>query len=46
MMVSIALALLGVNDIFFLIGTIGGVATVLGIFCFGYNVLRNLKASA
>ena len=44
MMISIALAILGVNDIFFLIGTLGGAVTVLGIFCFGYNILRNLKA--
>lgn len=45
MMIGIALAILGVHDIFFPIATIGGAITVIGIFCFGYNVLRNLKAS-
>ena len=43
MMISIALAISGVNDLFFPIGMIGGVVTVIGIYFFGYNVLRNLK---
>ena len=42
MMISIALAIHGVNDIFFPLATIGGAVTVIGIFCFGYNVLANL----
>ncbi|MBS4196073.1 cytochrome-c oxidase [Lederbergia citri] len=42
MMISIALAILDVSPIFFLFATIGGVATVIGIFCFGYNVLKNI----
>ncbi|VEF49050.1 Cbb3-type cytochrome oxidase, subunit 1 [Bacillus freudenreichii] len=44
MMISIALAIMEVSPVFFPIATIGGVITVLGIFCFGYNVLKNLKA--
>jgi cbb3-type cytochrome oxidase subunit 1 len=43
MMIAIALAILGVNDVFFPIATAGGIVTVLGILCFGYNVLRNMK---
>lgn len=43
MMISIALAILEVSPVFFPIATLGGVVTVLGIFCFGYNVLKNLK---
>lgn len=46
MMISIALAILEVSPVFFLIATIGGVVTVIGIFCFGYNVLKNLNAGA
>ncbi|MBS4223599.1 cytochrome-c oxidase [Lederbergia citrea] len=42
MMISIALAILDVSPIFFLIATIGGVVTVIGIFFFGFNVLKNL----
>lgn len=44
MMISIALAILDVSPIFFLFATIGGVVTVIGIFCFGYNVLKNLSS--
>ncbi|MEK3934406.1 cytochrome-c oxidase [Sporosarcina sp. FSL W7-1349] len=43
MMIGIALAILTSNPIFFLTATIGGVITVIGIFFFGFNVLRNLK---
>ncbi|RST72575.1 cytochrome-c oxidase [Siminovitchia acidinfaciens] len=46
MMVSIALAIMKVSPVFFLIATLGGVVTVLGVFCFGYNVLKNLKTKA
>lgn len=42
MMVAIALAISGVGDVFFPIATMGGVLTVLGILCFGFNVLKNL----
>ncbi|ASK60947.1 cytochrome-c oxidase [Virgibacillus phasianinus] len=42
MMASIALAILGAGQIFFLFATIGGILTVLGIFFFGYNILQNL----
>jgi cbb3-type cytochrome oxidase subunit 1 len=44
MMISIALAILKVSPMFFPIATFGGAVTVLGIFCFGYNVLKNLHA--
>lgn len=46
MMIAIALAILGVNDVFFLIATAGGVVTVLGVFCFGFNVLCNIGKKA
>ncbi|MFK4998869.1 cytochrome-c oxidase [Bacillus sp. N9] len=46
MMFSIALAILNVSDVFFPIATIAGAVTVIGIFFFGYNVLRNLRAKA
>lgn len=42
MMASIALAILGAGEIFFILATIGGLLTVVGIFFFGFNVLRNL----
>lgn len=42
MMAGIALAILGAGQIFFILATIGGLVTVVGIFFFGYNVLRNL----
>lgn len=42
MMVSIAIAILGGSEVFFPLATIGGTLTVIGIFCFGYNVLVNL----
>jgi hypothetical protein len=42
MMIAIALAILGFGDVFFPIATAGGVATLIGIFCFGFNVLMNL----
>lgn len=43
MMIAIALAILGVNPIFFPIATAGGAATLIGIFCFGLNVLMNME---
>ncbi|WP_188456695.1 cytochrome-c oxidase [Virgibacillus oceani] len=43
MMFSIAMAILGVSPLFFPIATLGGAVTVIGIFCFGYNVLKNLE---
>lgn len=43
MMISIALAIYGAGGIFFPIATAGGAITVIGIFCFGYNVLKNIK---
>ncbi|CAM3143795.1 cytochrome-c oxidase [Filibacter tadaridae] len=43
MMIAIALAILGVSPLFFPIATAGGAATLIGIFCFGFNVLLNLK---
>ncbi|GIN92589.1 hypothetical protein J6TS1_32450 [Siminovitchia terrae] len=46
MMISIALAILGVSPVFFPVATLGGAITVLGVFCFGYNVLKNLKTNA
>lgn len=46
MMISIALAIKEISSVFFLIATLGGVVTVLGVFCFGYNVLKNLKTKA
>ncbi|MEK3888725.1 cytochrome-c oxidase [Bacillus sp. FSL K6-3431] len=46
MMIGIALAILDVSPVFFPIATIGGVITVIGIYCFGYNVLRNLNSRA
>ena len=46
MMIAIALAILGVNDVFFPIATAGGAATLIGIFCFGFNVLMNLDKRA
>lgn len=42
MMISIAIAILGGSELFFPLATIGGALTVIGIFCFGYNVLRHL----
>lgn len=43
MMISIAAAILGGPPIFFLLATAGGVITVLGVFCFGFNVLFGLN---
>lgn len=43
MMISIALAILNVSPVFFPLATLGGVITVIGVFCFGYNVLKNLN---
>ncbi|WP_241558912.1 cytochrome-c oxidase [Oceanobacillus halophilus] len=45
MMISIALAILEVSPLFFPLATIGGVVTVIGIFCFGFNVIANLRAN-
>jgi cbb3-type cytochrome oxidase subunit 1 len=42
MMIAIALAIQGVHPIFFPIATFGGLATLIGIFCFGFNVLLNM----
>ncbi|MEK5069109.1 cytochrome-c oxidase [Sporosarcina sp. FSL K6-1508] len=42
MMIAIALAILGAGNIFFPIATAGGAATLIGIFCFGFNVLINM----
>src|SRR5690625_954261 len=42
MMICIALAILGAGGMFFPLATIGGVMTVVGIFFFGYNVLRHI----
>jgi cbb3-type cytochrome oxidase subunit 1 len=46
MMISIALAIAGVNPVFFPIATIAGVLTLIGIFCFGFNALINIKKEA
>lgn len=46
MMASIALAILDVSPMFFPIATFGGAVTVIGVFCFGYNVLKNLHQKA
>lgn len=45
MMIAIALAILGVSPIFFPIATTGGAVTLIGIFCFGFNVLKNMDKS-
>lgn len=42
MMISIATAILGGPEIFFLFATLGGVMTVLGVLLFGFNVLFRL----
>jgi cbb3-type cytochrome oxidase subunit 1 len=42
MMISIATAILGGPEIFFLFATIGGAMTVLGVLLFGFNVLFRL----
>ncbi|WP_370642994.1 DUF2871 family protein [Sporosarcina sp. ACRSM] len=42
MMIAIALAISGMGDVFFPIATTGGVLTLIGIFCFGFNILMNL----
>jgi hypothetical protein len=42
MMLAIALAILGVGNVFFPIATAGGAATLIGISCVGFNVLMNL----
>lgn len=42
MMISIATAILGGPEIFFLFATLGGVMTVLGVLLFGFNVLLRL----
>ena len=46
MMISIAAAILGLGEVFFPIATIGGALTVIGIFFFGYNILKNLSSGA
>ncbi|MFC3038775.1 cytochrome-c oxidase [Virgibacillus xinjiangensis] len=42
MMIGLALGISGVSNLFFPIASLGGVVTVAGIFCFGYNVFRHL----
>ncbi|MDY0393334.1 cytochrome-c oxidase [Virgibacillus halophilus] len=42
MMLSIAFAILGAGGFFFITATIGGVITVLGIFCFSINIASHL----
>ncbi|MGN7386025.1 cytochrome-c oxidase [Sporosarcina sp. SAFN-015] len=42
MMISIATAILGGPEIFFLFAMLGGVMTVLGVLFFGFNVLLRL----
>ena len=42
MMISIATAILGGPEIFFLFATLGGVMVVLGVLFFGFNVLLRL----
>ncbi|MBM7600277.1 cbb3-type cytochrome oxidase subunit 1 [Virgibacillus halotolerans] len=44
MMISIAGGILGWGEVFFPIATIGGALTVIGIFFFGYNILKNLSS--
>jgi cbb3-type cytochrome oxidase subunit 1 len=44
MMISIAIAILGGSEVFFPLATIGGALTVIGIFFFGYNVLKHLSS--
>ena len=43
MMISIAMAIQGVGEYFFPLATLGGIVTLLGIFCFGFNVLFNMR---
>ncbi|MFD1205567.1 MULTISPECIES: DUF2871 family protein [Sporosarcina] len=43
MMISIAAAILGGPSFFFPLATAGGAAVLIGIFCFGFNVLFRLK---
>ncbi|MUK88829.1 cytochrome-c oxidase [Ornithinibacillus sp. L9] len=43
MMGALALAILGAGDIFLTFVAIGGVVTVLGIYFFGYNMIKNLE---
>ena len=42
MMISIATAILGGPEIFFLFATLGGVMVVVGVLFFGFNVLSRL----
>jgi cbb3-type cytochrome oxidase subunit 1 len=42
MMISIAIAILGGPEIFFLFATIGGLMVLLGVLFFGFNVLLRL----
>ncbi len=46
MMIAIALAISGVGEVFFPIATAAGAATLIGIFCFGFNVLMNMDKRA
>lgn len=43
MMIAIGLAIVGVSPIFFPIATFGGAVTLIGIFCFGFNILLNIS---
>lgn len=42
MMISIAAAIMGGPPILFMLATAGGAMTVLGVLCFGFNVLTGL----
>lgn len=46
MMIFIALGILTMIPLFFLLATVGGAVTVIGIFFFGINVLRHLNNEA
>ncbi|MFC2947099.1 cytochrome-c oxidase [Virgibacillus sediminis] len=46
MMVALALGISGVSNLFFPVASIGGIVTVAGIFCFGFNILRYLGSRA
>lgn len=46
MMICIGLAITGAGAVFFPLATAGGAATLIGIFCFGFNVLLNMGKPA
>jgi hypothetical protein len=43
MIINIALAIAGVHSVYFPIATSAGALTLIGIFCFGFNALINIK---